>query len=52
MEPMKTGKQIITLLLIYAFLIVHVHAASINGTEDAAEDRAFKSDEIGEFLMF
>ncbi|XP_055314998.1 uncharacterized protein LOC129575422 [Sitodiplosis mosellana] len=38
-------KQIITLLVIYAFLFVHVHAAIINGTA-ASEDRAFKSNEI------
>lgn len=52
MKSMKIGKQMIALLVIYAFMLMHVHAAvSINGT-DASEDRAFKSDGVGKSISF
>lgn len=52
MESMKIGKQMVALLVIYAFLFQHVHASIIGGTSgtNATEDRAFKSDEIGKCM--
>lgn len=50
MISMKIGNQIITLLVIVAFLFAYAHASSTNGT-DESEDRAFKSNEIGKLML-
>lgn len=41
-------KSMITLLVVGAFLIMHVQSASMNGTED----RSFKSDEVGKLDLW